>query len=1001
MPQNIYNISANYNFLQSLVHFILQKYQDNPLFLAKITILLPSRRACRVIKEIFLEQNTSGAAILPNIKAIGDFDIEDVIDSNLTKNIQKNSISELKYRCLLIEEIRKFNKKTNFFGKNINSNQIDLIASNLNDFLQEIDREELDLDNLENIESDDLASHKQKILNFLRHFGSNWRNILVKNDIISKTNWQNKIIDLNRDFLEETQPKNPIFIAGTTGSLKATSRLIKTISKLENGFVILQNLDQNITPEIAEELEENHPQFLLNRLLKSLEIVPKSVQNIAFEPFKQSDKNLQKLLHYAFLPAKRTGIWSKITNLDENYIKNLTLIECKNNFDEATAIALIMVKYLQENNKTNIGIVTSDNSLANSLKVILEKFDINIDNSSSNKLPKSEFVNYLLAIAKLFNNEFKASNLLTILKNKVTKAGFEDDFYNDNLKIFELEILRKNFSLKNLKVIEKKVLELKNDDLTKWFLHINKTLEIFNSTKNEANFLKIIEKNLESAKNLSKNAQNQENLDNLTGSAEFYDFIEDLKENAPNFEIEQEIYYQLLRQFISSYSFEKKQNHHPRLHILSPIEARIMNFDVVIVANLNEGDFIAQTNTQNWLSRKMRLNFGLFDTTRKTGMSAFDFCNYLGNKKVFLTRSITKNNAPTSKLRFLLKLETLLKAANAKNEIDDGQYWHFLLEKFNFSFISHQPTFDANFSHQTIGDTPCGERKNKTNNNFEKELFCYEKNNFANPELEKRLKRISVTDISKWIRDPYYIYAKRILKLQKLNKIDEEASFANFGNFVHEVLENFIKNYEKIDQNKRLEILINDYGKKYFQKYFLNEESYLLWWSKFENIANWFVKNEENLRKNLKNSITELALNTQIEGVKITTKIDRIDFDNDNNIRIIDYKTGLIPTNSDINQGLEPQLAIESLIFLLNNENLDKNSIKSLQYYALKGRDKNEIKDLHKDEIKIQTLITAANEGIKELIKLFNQQKLPFYSCPNPDIYKENDYHHLARVDDD
>ena len=90
MSQNIYNISANYNFLKSFVHFILQKYQNNPLYLAKITILLPSRRASRIIKEIFLEQNIAKALILPNIKAIGDFDISDIIDLNLSKYHQYN-----------------------------------------------------------------------------------------------------------------------------------------------------------------------------------------------------------------------------------------------------------------------------------------------------------------------------------------------------------------------------------------------------------------------------------------------------------------------------------------------------------------------------------------------------------------------------------------------------------------------------------------------------------------------------------------------------------------------------------------------------------------------------------------------------------------------------------------------------------------------------------------------------------------------------------------------
>ena len=79
--------------------------------------------------------------------------------------------------------------------------------------------------------------------------------------------------------------------------------------------------------------------------------------------------------------------------------------------------------------------------------------------------------------------------------------------------------------------------------------------------------------------------------------------------------------------------------------------------------------------------------------------------------------------------------------------------------------------------------------------------------------------------------------------MKPLQKIDEEASFANFGNFVHQVLEKFTLDYEKIDKNNRLEILLNNYGKKYFSKHFAAAESHLLWWSRFENIAQWFIRN--------------------------------------------------------------------------------------------------------------------------------------------------------------
>jgi ATP-dependent helicase/nuclease subunit B len=964
--KNVFNIKSNYNFLESLVHFVLEKYGSDLLYLSKITILLPSRRSCRVIKEIFLKQAGRNSIILPNIKAIGDVDYDEIglnflelDDLEGFNELISRPVRSLKYRCLLIDEIRKFNDKTHLFGKTVNTNQIDLIASNLEDFLSEVEREELNLDDLDNIDDNELAGHKQKILQFLRYFGSDWRRVLEKNDIKSILTYQREMIDLSSKYLEQKKPEFPIIVAGSTGSVKATLRFLKTVSELENGFIFLCGLDKEISKEALDISSQGHPQFMLKRLLETLEVNIEDVKDVEFKQFEQSDKQVNKLISYSFLPASKTDIWTKINDLDFNSIKNLTQIECKNNFDEASIIALIMLQTLQDEGK-NAALITSDSGLAMMVKEILLRWDINIDNSKNNKLVDSDIVNYLMSLAILIQDDFKVSNLLTVLKNNITRIGFEEGFHERNLKLFELEILRKNFSLRDLNAISLKIELYGDEDLCKWFTRFREVLDIFDNVKSEDSFLNIILKNVSCAKKLSENYQNKVILDELTGSDEFEEFVEELRLQSPNFKVESEVYHKLLRQFLSGYNFEKKQNHHPRLHILSPIEARLMNYDVMIVANLNENEFIAQAKTQNWLSQKMRVDFGLPDLTRRIGVSALDLSNYLGNKKVFLTRSLTKDNAPTSKLRFLLKLETILKAVKIEDEFDKGQYWKYLLDE------------GGNFDKPTA-----------------------KKDDFANPPLSDRLKKVSVTDIAKWIRDPYYIYAKRILKLKPLNRIDEEASFANFGNFVHEVLENFVKDYKDIKEGGHLETLLSSYGKEYFSKYFVSEESHLLWWPRFKNIANWFVKNEFEIRANLQSVDTELSGKMKIKDVEITTKIDRINFSLDGDIEIIDYKTGLVSSNLDVKKGLEPQLPIESLIFL-NNKGLNFEDVKKLQYYSLKGRDKNKIHNLGN----VGELLNAADEGLRDLIDIFNKSQTPFYPCPNPDIYKENEYHHLARIDE-
>ena len=51
----------------------------DPLALAGATLYLPTRRACRLARDLFLDVTGNGAAILPRIVAIGDVDEDEIV----------------------------------------------------------------------------------------------------------------------------------------------------------------------------------------------------------------------------------------------------------------------------------------------------------------------------------------------------------------------------------------------------------------------------------------------------------------------------------------------------------------------------------------------------------------------------------------------------------------------------------------------------------------------------------------------------------------------------------------------------------------------------------------------------------------------------------------------------------------------------------------------------------------------------------------------------------
>src|SRR6201995_6140526 len=52
--------------------------RSNPAKLAEATLYLPTRRAMRVAREVFLDELKSDAAVLPRIVALGDIDEDEL-----------------------------------------------------------------------------------------------------------------------------------------------------------------------------------------------------------------------------------------------------------------------------------------------------------------------------------------------------------------------------------------------------------------------------------------------------------------------------------------------------------------------------------------------------------------------------------------------------------------------------------------------------------------------------------------------------------------------------------------------------------------------------------------------------------------------------------------------------------------------------------------------------------------------------------------------------------
>ena len=922
----IFNIPANYHFFESLFYWLEKNFKEQ---LSEVKIFLPNRRSCREFQELFLAKNRN--LILPKIKAISDISFEDFFDFLPNENVKRiidellqiKTLDNLEYLLFLSLEIRKLS----IFGENLEFEQSFKIAINLQSLFDDIEREEIDLKKLDEIDDSNLSQHRLLTLDFLKNFHVQIKNSLLKKNILFAASGQNFVIGKFVSMLEEYGSKTPIVIAGSTGSVAFSKKLIRAISK--NNYVILHGA----TDETFE--EENHPQFFLNSLVSFLEIEKKSVQKISEENLLLSDENRQKLISLMMLPAKKTTKWQEISKYIDvekaahDLQKNFRLIEAKNEIEEAKIIALIL-RETWELNKT-AAIITNNDRLANLVKLELTNFHLPFNDTRNLKILNSNLVNFLLLIIELVESDFNSHNLLAILKNPLCSYSLNKEILAD----FEVKIIRKDRINSGIEGIRDK---LKDDKILEdFFREFEKKVINFNSPNLADNISALINM----AENLSQKTW-QGLLEKEEAQIEIFEFFEKLK-NQREITTNPKNLLTTFKTLFSQISYFEKSDASAPIQILSTIEARLLNYNLVIIASINEGDF-PEIESENWLGKKIKKDLGIDRVLKKTGQSAYDFCNYLSNESVVLTRCKSKGGAVLIESPFLLKFKTICRKIGVT--LDSGEkYFSQLLEKNNV-----------------------GSRKISTPN--------------PKPKIEFRPNRISITEISKLLENPYEIYAKKILQLKELEKIDFEPGYAEFGSFIHKALEEFVKNSEEKNFLKK--------SREIFSQYFSSDEAKLIWWPKFENIFADFEKENQRFL-GLKNYV-EIPEELQFGKILIRGKIDRVIVDNDGLAEIIDYKTGQVPSKKDVTLGVNPQLTIAALMLLEKSFNIER-----LSYWKLSSSSESEIKKICDDSEEIKILTAATKAGLKRLFEYFLDEENGYLAV---DVEARSEYKNLVRSEE-
>lgn len=938
---NIATISPSTPILEWLADYVISKAEGGQEALSDWLVLLPNRRSCMAFKESLLRRCGVGAMLMPKLQPIGEVDEAALYAAALGAGVKLEHvlrpISQGQRLFAITREIW-WQQKDLSLGQ-MNMEQASRLAQDVIALMDTLDREMIGYDAICMLKPDAFAQHWQESLAVLKHILRMWPAYLERNQLANPLVRRNQLLCAQADLWRQSPPEYPVIAAGSLGTHPATAQMLEVVSHLPKGLVVLPGADRFYDDAQWESVGPTHPQFQIKSFLHSIDIKR--------EPACFLDDRINKnMLSAAFLPAEHVAQWRSTPQAGE---WSGTRIDCEHEWEEARVVALLLREALEK--KQSAALITHDEALMSRVEPLLNEYGIHPNRAVGKSMLHEPWVHWLMVVIEAASQPYNAVMFLALLKHPLWQVQDKDDLVSR----IEKDMFRGMRSQRSVMArmrhyaVSGKLTHDQSEQLLGLIDVLSSLYDCLEKRLAPAQEIWALHRNV--AEHIAKN----QNADGVA-----YDLLNELDQSfAALGKIDPIHYAVMLRHHIQMHKwFDAARTAHDDVHLLSPIEARLLAFDRVVLGSMNEGSWPRDSRNDIWLNDAMRSAIGLPDKQAQIGHETHDFWMLAQSGEVFITRAKRVGGAETIESRFLTRLDVYLSLHKGEQDYEQSHYLQWVRQM------------------QQVQPQPCAPPA-------------------PNPPQSARVASLSVTELETLMRDPYSAYARHVLGLEALDPIDQDIDAATLGSIMHAILERFV-NAVNDDATQLSRDGFMACAQAELKAYDEWPQVALLWRARLEQMASWMVQLEAERRAGGAQVSAESKASAEFGGLQVRARIDRTEMRGDQ-LAVIDYKTGSVPTASDVVSGYACQLPLEALM-LIDAKNA---CIAALEYWKLgSGVQRPKITRAEGRKEMVE-LLDFYQQGIEKLAQRYLEQSQPYYAIPVPSMKpKYNDYAQLSRIDE-